>query len=315
VKISVVIPAYNEEENVPVLYERLKGVLEGLNHDYEIIFVDDGSTDGTFAVLKDLAGKDRRVKVIRFRRNYGQTAAMYAGFEHAEGDVIITMDADLQNDPEDIPRLLSKLEEGYDIVSGWRKDRKDPFLSRKLPSRVANWIISKVTGVELHDYGCTLKAYRSEIAKRYRLYGDMHRFLPALAKRFGAKVTEIPVKHHPRLYGRSKYGIGRTVRVILDIFLVKFLNEYITKPLYVFGGLGFLLLTVGILIELYLTLLKLFTGADIGGRPLLILGVLLILAGIQLLSTGIIAELIVRTYYESRGEKPYVIEERLNVED
>ncbi len=314
-KISVVIPAYNEEENVPVLYERLKGVLEGLNHDYEIIFVDDGSTDGTFAVLKDLAGKDRRVKVIRFRRNYGQTAAMYAGFEHAEGDVIITMDADLQNDPEDIPRLLSKLEEGYDIVSGWRKDRKDPFLSRKLPSRVANWIISKVTGVELHDYGCTLKAYRSEIAKRYRLYGDMHRFLPALAKRFGAKVTEIPVKHHPRLYGRSKYGIGRTVRVILDIFLVKFLNEYITKPLYVFGGLGFLLLTVGILIELYLTLLKLFTGADIGGRPLLILGVLLILAGIQLLSTGIIAELIVRTYYESRGEKPYVIEERLNVED
>ncbi len=314
-KISVVIPAYNEEENVPVLYERLKGVLEELNHDYEIIFVDDGSTDGTFAVLKDLAGKDRRVKVIRFRRNYGQTAAMYAGFEHAEGDVIITMDADLQNDPEDIPRLLSKLEEGYDIVSGWRKDRKDPFLSRKLPSRVANWIISKVTGVELHDYGCTLKAYRSEIAKRYRLYGDMHRFLPALAKRFGAKVTEIPVKHHPRLYGRSKYGIGRTVRVILDIFLVKFLNEYITKPLYVFGGLGFLLLTVGILIELYLTLLKLFTGADIGGRPLLILGVLLILAGIQLLSTGIIAELIVRTYYESRGEKPYVIEERLNVED
>ncbi len=311
-KISVVIPAYNEEENLPVLYERLKAVLDKLEGDYEILFVDDGSTDGSFEVLRDLARRDGKVRVIRFRRNYGQTAAMYAGFEHATGDVIVTMDADLQNDPEDIPRLLRKLEEGYDIVSGWRKDRKDPFLSRKLPSKIANWIISKVTGVELHDYGCTLKAYRSEIAKRYRLYGDMHRFLPALARRFGAKVTEIPVRHHPRLYGRSKYGIGRTVRVILDIFLVKFLNEYITKPLYVFGGMGFLLLTAGILIELYLTLLKIFTGADIGGRPLLLLGVLLILAGIQLLSTGIIAELIVRTYYESRGEKPYVIEEKLN---
>lgn len=312
-KVSVVIPAYNEEENLPVLYERLRTVLEKLEGDYEIIFVDDGSTDGSFDVLRDLARRDERVKVIRFRRNYGQTAAMYAGFEHATGEVIVTMDADLQNDPEDIPRLLKKLEEGYDIVSGWRKDRKDPFLSRRLPSKIANWIISKVTGVELHDYGCTLKAYRSEIAKRYRLYGDMHRFLPALARRFGAKITEIPVRHHPRLYGRSKYGIGRTVRVILDIFLVKFLNEYITKPLYVFGGIGFLLLGVGILIEIYLTLLKVFTGADIGGRPLLILGVLLILAGIQLLSTGIIAELIVRTYYESRGEKPYVIEEKLNL--
>jgi len=313
VKVSVVIPAYNEEENVPILYERLRGVLEKLGCDFEIIFIDDGSTDGTFGVLKEIADRDRRIKVIRFRRNYGQTAAMYAGFDYAEGDVVVTMDADLQNDPEDIPRLLEKLEEGYDIVSGWRINRKDPFLSRRLPSKIANWIISKVTGVELHDYGCTLKAYRSEIAKRYRLYGDMHRFLPALAKRFGARVAEIPVKHHPRLYGRSKYGIGRTVRVILDIFLVKFLNEYITKPLYVFGGVGFLLLVAGILIELYLTLLKVFTGADIGGRPLLILGVLLILAGIQLLSTGIIAELIVRTYYESRGEKPYVIDEKLNV--
>ncbi len=313
--ISVVIPAYNEEENIPVLYEKLKRVLDSMGEDYEILFVDDGSYDRTPEILKELARKDGRVKVIRFRRNYGQTAAMYAGFEHARGDVIVTMDADLQNDPEDIPKLLQKLEEGYDIVSGWRKDRKDPFFSRKLPSRIANWIISKVTGVELHDYGCTLKAYRADIAKRYRLYGDMHRFLPALAKRFGARVTEIPVKHHPRLYGKSKYGIGRTVRVILDIFLVKFLNEYITKPLYVFGGFGFLLLVIGILIELYLTFLKLFMGADIGGRPLLILGVLLILAGIQLLSTGIIAELIIRTYYESRGEKPYVIDEKINLEE
>ncbi len=313
--ISVVVPAYNEEENIPILYEKLVRVLDSLGEEYEIVFVDDGSYDRTPEILRELAEKDRRVKVVRFRRNYGQTAAMYAGFEHARGDVIITMDADLQNDPEDIPRLLEKLEEGYDIVSGWRKDRKDPFLSRKLPSKIANWIISKVTGVELHDYGCTLKAYRSEIAKRYRLYGDMHRFLPALAKRFGARITEIPVKHHPRLYGKSKYGIGRTIRVILDIFLVKFLNEYITKPLYVFGGFGFFLLVIGTLIELYLSFLKFFMGEDIGGRPLLILGVLLILAGIQLLSTGIIAELIIRTYYESRGEKPYVIEEKININD
>ena len=313
--ISVVIPAYNERENVTPLYEKLVEVLKDIGREFEIIFVDDGSTDGTFEVLKNIAEKDRRVKVIKFRRNYGQTAAIYAGFDHAKGDVIVTMDADLQNDPEDIPRLLEKIEEGYDIVSGWRKDRKDPLITRRVPSRIANWVISKVTGVKLHDYGCTLKAYRSSIAKRYRLYGDMHRFLPALAKRFGAKITEIPVRHHPRLHGRSKYGIDRTLRVILDIFLVKFLNEYITKPLYVFGGVGFIMFSLGFLIELYLTFIKIFRGEDIGGRPLLILGVLLILAGIQLISTGIIAELIVRTYYESRGEKPYIIEEKINVED
>ncbi|NPB06474.1 MAG: glycosyltransferase family 2 protein [Aquificae bacterium] len=313
--ISVVIPAYNEEENVPLLYEKLKKVLDALGEEYEIIFVDDGSTDRTPEILKKLAEKDPRVKVIRFRRNYGQTAALQAGFEYAKGDVVITMDADLQNDPEDIPRLLEKLNEGYDIVSGWRKDRKDPFLSRKLPSAIANWIISKVTGVKLHDYGCTLKAYRSDITKRYRLYGDMHRFLPALAKRFGAKIAELPVKHHPRIYGKSKYGIDRTLRVILDIFLVKFLNEYITRPLYLFGGLGFLLFFIGFLLGLYLTFVKLVLGQDIGHRPLLILSVLLILSGIQLVSTGLIAELIVRTYYESKGEKPYVIEETINLEE
>lgn len=313
--ISVVIPAYNEEENIPILYEKLKRVLENLGEDYEIIFVDDGSTDRTYEVLKEIAQRDKKVKVIRFRRNFGQTSALYAGFEHAKGDVIITMDADLQNDPEDIPRLLEKMKEGYDIVSGWRKERKDPFLSRRLPSMIANWIISKVTGVYLHDYGCTLKAYKAEIAKSFRLYGDMHRFLPALAKRFGAKITELPVKHHPRLYGKSKYGIGRTIRVILDIFLVKFLNEYITKPLYVFGGLGLILFGIGFLIGLYLTVLKVFFGQDIGTRPLLILGVLLMLSGVQLISTGIIAELIVRTYYESKGEKPYIIQEKINIEE
>ncbi len=313
--ISIVIPVYNEEESLPLLYEKLSKVLERLGEDYEIIFVDDGSEDRSFEILRSFAEKDKRVKVVRFRRNYGQTAAIYAGFEIAKGDVIITMDADLQNDPEDIPLLLEKMKEGYDVVSGWRKDRKDPFWSRKLPSMIANWIIARVTGVKIHDYGCTLKAYRKDIAKRFRLYGDMHRFLPALAKRFGAKITEVPVRHHPRLYGRSKYGISRTVRVILDIFLVKFLNEYITKPLYAFGGVGFVLFSLGFLIGLYLSFLKFFGGKDIGGRPLLILSALLILSGIQLISTGVIAELIVRTYYESRGEKPYIVEETINVEE
>lgn len=313
VYLSIVIPAYNEEENVPLLYQKLKEVLKGFDREYEIIFVDDGSTDGTWERLVAIAKEDKRVKLIRFRKNYGQTAAMYAGFQHASGEVIITMDADLQNDPEDIPRLLEKLEEGYDIVSGWRKDRKDPFFSRKLPSMIANWIISKVTGVELHDYGCTLKAYRSNIVKRLELYGDMHRFLPALTKRFGAKITEIPVKHHPRVYGRSKYGIGRTIRVILDIFLVKFLNEYLNKPMYVFGTFGFLLLSLGLLMLFYLIFIKLFMDEDIGRRPLLILSVLFTLAGIQLISTGIIAELLVRIYYRTKEEKPFLIEEKVNL--
>lgn len=311
--ISIVIPAYNEEDNIPILYEKLKGVLERLGREYEIIFVDDGSVDRTWERLKEIAEKDQRVKLIRFRKNYGQTAAMYAGFQHATGEVIITLDADLQNDPEDIPMLLQKLEEGYDIVSGWRRDRKDPFLSRRLPSMIANWIISKVTGVELHDYGCTLKAYRADIIKRLELYGDMHRFLPALTKRLGAKITEIPVRHHPRLYGKSKYGIGRTIRVILDIFLVKFLNEYINKPMYVFGTFGFILLSLGLLALFYLVFLKLFFDQDIGRRPLLILSVLFILAGIQLISTGIIAELLVRIYYRTKEDKPFVVEEKVNL--
>jgi Glycosyltransferases involved in cell wall biogenesis len=312
--LSVVIPAYNEEENVPILYEKLKKVLDSLGEDYEIIFVDDGSTDGTYQRLKQLAEKDSRLKVIRFKRNYGQTAAMSAGFEHAKGDVIITLDADLQNDPEDIPILLEKLKEGYHVVSGWRKDRKDPFLSRRLPSMIANWLISKITGVHLHDYGCTLKAYRAEVVKDLELFGDMHRFLPALTKRRGAKITEVVVRHHPRMFGKSKYGIGRTVRVLLDIMLVKFLNEYINKPLYMFGGVGFLLLGLGLFSLFYLIFLKLFLEEPIGRRPLLTLSVLLILAGIQLISTGLLAELLVRIYYRTKDTKPYVIQEKINVE-
>jgi len=311
-KISIVIPVYNEEENIEKLYGELKKVLENLNLDYEIIFVNDGSTDRTPQILDELAKRDPKVKVIHFRKNYGQTAAMYAGFQYAEGDVVITMDGDLQNDPRDIPKLLEKIEEGYDIVSGWRKNRKDPFLSRILPSKIANWIISKVTGVHLHDYGCTLKAYRKEVAKNFRLYGDMHRFLPAVAKSFGAKVTEVVVNHRPRLYGKSKYGIGRTIRVILDIFLVKFLNDYLNKPLYVFGSLGLTLMGLGFLIMLYLSIEKIFFGASIGGRPLLILGVLLFLSGLQLLSTGIVAEVVIRTYYESKHDVPFKVERLVN---
>jgi len=312
--LSLVIPAYNEEESIPLLYERLKQVLQRLKEDYEIIFVDDGSTDGTYEKLKELALKDPKVKVIRFKRNYGQTAAMSAGFEHAKGEVIITLDADLQNDPEDIPILLEKLKEGYHIVSGWRKDRKDPFLSRKLPSMIANWLISKITGVHLHDYGCTLKAYRSEVVKDLELFGDMHRFLPALTKRKGAKITEVVVRHHPRIYGKSKYGIGRTIRVLLDILLVKFLNEYINKPLYMFGSVGFVLLTLGMLALIYLIFVKLFLEESIGGRPLLILSVLSILAGIQLISTGLLAEILVRIYYKTKDTKPYIIQEKINID-
>ncbi|MCS6876176.1 MAG: glycosyltransferase family 2 protein [Aquificaceae bacterium] len=310
--LSVVIPAYNEEDNIPILYSKLKEALQKLGKDYEVIFVDDGSTDATWEKLLEISKKDESVKLIRFRKNYGQTAAMYAGFQHACGNVIVTLDADLQNDPEDIPKLIQKLEEGYDIVSGWRVNRKDAFLSRRLPSIIANKLISMVTGVNLHDYGCTLKAYRSEVVKKLELYGDMHRFLPALAKRIGARVTEIPVNHNPRIYGKSKYGIGRTIRVILDIFLVKFLNEYINKPMYVFGSLGFILLSLGLLLLFYLIFIKVFLDEDIGRRPLLILSVLFTLAGIQLISTGIIAELLVRIYYRTKEDKPFVIEEKVN---
>ncbi len=309
VEISIVIPIYNEEENLPILYEKLKSVLDRLGKSYEIIFVNDGSTDRSWEIIKDLATKDKHVVGVNFRKNFGQTAAMSAGFDIARGDVIITMDGDLQNDPEDIPKLLEVLNQGYDIVSGWRKDRKDNFITRTLPSRIANWLISKTTGVHLHDYGCSLKAYRSEVAKRLDNYGEMHRFLPALAKSVGAKITEIPVKHHPRIYGKSKYGISRTFKVILDLFLVKFLLDYRTKPLRVFGGVGLILFLIGFFSLLYLIFIKIFLGEDIGQRPLLIFGTLLVLSGIQLISTGIVAELITRTYYEAQEKKPYIIKE------
>lgn len=304
--LSVVIPVYNEEENIPVLHEKVRNVLQRIGEEYEIIYVDDGSTDRTLEILESLQKKDNHVVVLSLRRNFGQTAAFAAGFDFSRGDVIITMDADLQNDPEDIPRLLELIKE-YDLVSGWRKERKDPFFSRRLPSMIANWLISKVTGVRLHDYGCSLKAYRKDIVKNLRLYGEMHRFIPAVASWYGVKVAEVPVRHHPRFKGRSKYGISRTFKVLLDLVTVKFLQSFSTKPIQFFGSMGLFSSVLGFFILLYLTALKLFQGASIGGRPLLILGVLLIVVGVQFVGMGLLGEMIVRVYHESQRKPIYVL--------
>jgi len=307
VDVSIVIPVYNEEDNLEPLYQKIKEVMDPLGKEYEVIFVDDGSQDKSPQILDQLAQKDSRVRVIHFRRNFGQTAALAAGFDQSQGEVVITMDSDLQNDPTDIPNLLAKMEEGFDVVSGWRKDRQDPFWNRILPSLMANWLISKVTGVELHDYGCTLKAYRREVVKELNLYGELHRFLPALASWMGVKIAEIPVTHHPRRFGKSKYGITRTFRVILDLILVQFLLRYSTRPIRIFGGGGLISLAIGLLLGMYLTMVKIFLHHRIGNRPLLILAVLLIILGIQLLSLGILGEFLTRIYYEGQNKKPYVI--------
>ena len=315
-KVSVVIPVFNERENVPILYRKLKEVLQSLSVDYEIIFVDDGSTDGTTEVLEEIGKSDQKVKVIEFSRNFGQTPAMVAGIDHSSGDVIVTMDGDLQNDPEDIPRLLEKIKEGYDVVSGWRKDRKDAAISRKLPSKIANWLIGKITGVRIHDYGCTLKAYRAQILKRVRLYGELHRFIPALLSTVTSvnRIVEIPVKHHPRRFGRSKYGISRTFKVISDLFLIWFVQKFLQKPIHLFGLVGIVLFLLGALPFAYLVLLKI-TGHSIGHRPLLIISVLFILAGLQMFTVGIVTELLTRIYFESQDKKPYVVRRTLNVEE
>ncbi len=315
-KLSVVIPVYNEEENVPILYKQLVEVLKELPYDYEVIFVNDGSTDRTGEILKEIARKDKKVKVIEFSRNFGQTPAIVAGIDHSTGDVIITMDGDLQNDPKDIPRLIEKIKEGYDVVSGWRKNRKDAAVSRKLPSKVANWLIGKLTGVRIHDYGCTLKAYRSDVIKRVRLYGELHRFIPALVSTVTSpnRIVEIPVEHHPRRFGKSKYGISRTFKVISDLFFIWFLQKFIQKPIHFFGLLGIVLFSIGFFPFLYLVLLKL-TGHSIGQRPLLIISVLFMIAGTQMFTTGILSEILMRIYYESQNKKPYVVRRALNVEE
>jgi glycosyltransferase involved in cell wall biosynthesis len=303
--LSIVVPIYNEVESLPKLIDRIAHSLETYHLSYEMILVDDGSQDGTTELLQELAEKRQDLKGVILRRNYGQTAAMAAGFNYAQGQVIITMDGDLQNDPADIPRLLDKLNEGYDLVSGWRKDRQDNKLSRILPSKIANKIIGNVTGVELHDYGCSLKAYRSEIVADMNLYGELHRFLPALAFIEGAKIAEIPVLHHARVYGKSKYGIGRTFRVLMDLLTVYFMKKFLTKPMHVFGFLGIVSLIIGIILGIYLTVLKIGFGVIIGSRPLLVLSVLLTLTGIQLFSFGLLAELLVRTYHESQDRPIY----------
>lgn len=312
VDLSIVVPIYNEEESITHLYERVTAALANTALAYELILVDDGSSDRSFLLLKDIAGLDARVKVIRFRRNFGQTAAMAAGFDAASGRVVVPMDGDLQNDPTDIPKLLAKIDEGYDVVSGWRKDRQDTFINRKLPSMIANGLISRFTGVHLHDYGCTLKAYRREVLEGVNLYGEMHRFVPALASQVGAKVTELPVKHHPRMYGTSKYGISRTVRVVLDLMTVKFLLSYSTKPIQLFGKWGVYTLLAGFLSGATTIYMKIFEHFSMNRNPLWILTVFLLFMGIQFIVLGLLGELNARTYYEAQGKPIYVVREKLN---
>jgi len=310
VDVSIVLPIFNEEENLEELHSRLTETLAKLEQEYEIIAVDDGSADDSFQVLKRIHQHDPKLKVIKFRRNFGQTAAMSAGFHYAKGDIIITMDSDLQNDPADIPRLLDKMSEGYDVVSGWRADRKDKFISRRLPSILANKLIARMTDVKLHDFGCSLKAYRKEVTDNINLYGEMHRFIPALAKWVGAEIAEMKVDHHPRKHGKSKYGISRTTRVILDLMTVKFLLRFSTRPIQVFGFMGMGSGFVGFLICLYLSIKKLFFKMPLLERmPMLLLGILLILVGVQLISMGLLGEIMVRTYHESQGKPIYVIKE------
>ncbi|MEM6836800.1 MAG: glycosyltransferase family 2 protein [Cyanobacteria bacterium P01_C01_bin.120] len=309
--LSLVIPIHNEYESIPKLLQVITKVMEPLNYSYEIICVDDGSIDGSTDLLRQLAVQDARLTALLLRRNYGQTAAMAAGFDYARGGVIITLDGDLQNDPADIPMLMEKLDEGYDLVSGWRKHRQDDQLTRLLPSKIANWIIGRVTGVSIHDYGCSLKAYRAELVRDMNLYGELHRFLPALAFIEGARITEVPVNHYARQFGTSKYGLGRTFRVVMDLLTVYFMKRFLTKPMYVFGLMGLLSIVAGVFLGGYLTFLKLAMGQSIGDRPLLILAIVLLLAGIQLLCFGLLAELLMRTYHESQNRPIYRVREVL----
>jgi glycosyltransferase involved in cell wall biosynthesis len=305
--ISIIIPVYNEVECVEGTYYSIKKILDAEEYKYEIIIVNDGSQDGTEKVLDRLANGDQKLSIIHFALNYGQTAAMMAGIDHARGDVIITIDADGQNDPGDIPRLLEKIDEGYDVVSGWRIHRQDRLLSRKIPSKIANWLISKVSGVKLNDYGCSLKAYRASVIKNVKLYGEMHRFIPIYARWYGARVIEIPVNHRARTSGISKYGINRTAKVILDLLVVKFLQSYMTKPIYVMGGFGLFCMALGGGSFLYASYLKFFKHISFIQTPLLLAMTLFILLGITSILLGITCEIVVRTYFESQSKRPYHI--------
>jgi len=306
-EVTVTIPLYNEADNLPTLYARVRAALEALGRCWELVLVDDGSDDGSAPLLDAIAAEDARVTVVHFRRNYGQTAAFMAGLDLARGAIVVPMDGDLQNDPDDIAKLLAKLDEGFDVVSGWRKDRQDHALKRNLPSRIANWLISRVSGVPLHDYGCSLKAYRRDVLDGVKLYGEMHRFVPIYAAWNGARVTELPVRHHPRLHGQSKYGLERVLKVVLDLLVVKFLFRYANKPMYVFGGFGVLSLLVGGVAGVWALALKLFAGTALIQTPLPLLAVFLCVIGIMSLLMGLLAEMLNRTYHESQGKPVYRI--------
>lgn len=308
--ISIVIPIHNEEPAILPLYDRLTLVMESLRKPYEILFVDDASTDRSFELLANLVETDARLKVIRLRRNFGQTAALSAGFDEAQGEVVVSLDGDLQHEPEDIPALLAKIDEGYDIASGWRKNRVDNAVTRKIPSRIANWLMARVSGVELHDFGTTFKAYRAEVLKDVNLYGELHRFIPALASQYGARVVEVPIKNVPRASGASHYGLGRTFRVLYDIITIKFLLSYFTRPMHFFGKLGLIATGIGGAIMFYLFLYKI-TGHEIviEHGPLMIAGAILLLMGVMMFSTGLLGEVMIRTYFESQGRRIYAVRE------
>ena len=312
--LSLIVPVYNEQDNLPLLFDAVYKVIPPLNKTWEIILVDDGSQDNSLSILQSYAEKDtEHVRVVSFRRNFGQTPAIAAGIDYSQGDIIVLLDADLQNDPEDIPMMLAKLDEGYELVSGWRKNRKDNALIRNFPSMIANRIISWVTGVHLHDYGCTLKAYRREVLAGFRLYGEMHRFIPVFANSVGARITEVVVNHHPRKFGQSKYGLERTVKVILDLMTVKFLVSYASKPIYLFGGAGGGLMVLSSVIMLYLMIRRLFFFISVTGSPLFQTSVMFFILGFQSILMGLIAELLVRTYHESQRKPTYTVRTRINL--
>lgn len=310
--VSIIVPIYNEVENIPRLYERLLPVLDQLNTEVEVVLVDDGSRDGSREALEQLAKEDPRMVVVEFRRNYGQTAAMQAGLEYAQGDYLVTLDGDLQNDPNDIPMMLAKLDEGYDLVHGWRKNRQDQLLSRKVPSWMANWLISKVTRFPIHDLGCTLKAMRREVADELELYGEMHRFIPILANWRGARCVEVVTTHHPRLYGKTKYGLSRTIRVVLDLITVKYMLDYYSSPMKLFGRIAFGFMAAGAAALTATGLAKLFAGMDMTGNPLLLLGVMLCIVAVQMMSVGLLGEATTRLYYSRDSRRPFTVRRVLN---
>ncbi len=313
--LSLVIPVYNEVENLPLLFDAIYNSMGTISHKtWEAILVDDGSQDKSLSVLKEFAQKDSgHIRVISFRRNFGQTAAIAAGLDYAQGEIIVLLDADMQNDPADIPKMLAKLDEGFDLVSGWRKSRKDNAVTRNFPSMIANWIISRVTGVHLHDYGCTLKVYRRDVLEGFRLYGEMHRFIPVYASSVGAKITEMPINHYPRKFGKTKYGLERTAKVVLDLFTVKFLVAYSSKPIYLFGGTGGFLMIVSTITMIYLLIRRLFFFISVTGSPLFLVSTMFFILGFQSMLMGLIAELLVRTYHESQRKPTYTVRTMINL--